>query len=100
MEFSGERPAPVARFLWPIKMTRRPAFRNSVLPFGFQPAEFIEAHKNGVKRSGGNAAVARDVKSYLRCLGNGQTAATIPAVRIRLTTAGEKASNTVVEALW
>ncbi len=77
-------------------MTRRPAFRNSVLPFGFQPAEFIEAHKNGVKRSGGNAAVARDGKSYLRCLGNGQTAATIPAVRIRLTTAGEKASNTLV----
>ena len=40
--------------------------------------------------------MARDVKSYLRCLGNGQTAATIPAVRIRLTTAGEKASNTLV----
>lgn len=34
--------------------------RNSVLPAGFEPSEFIEAHQDRVKRSRGNAGLARD----------------------------------------
>ena len=41
-------------------MPWRTSSRNSVLPAGFEPSEFIEAHQDRVKRSRGNAGLARD----------------------------------------